>query len=89
MEKADASSVVFLYSNVKINPDPPIRAEEFAFQAPPNTPVDDSTDAILKRLDMEIQAQALQKRADANKQEGPVLDQSIDIPKPPAEPTPK
>jgi outer membrane lipoprotein-sorting protein len=89
IEQVEPSSVVFAYSNVKINPDPPIRADEFAFQAPPNTPVDDSTDAILKRLDQEIQVQALQKRAEATRQDGPVLEQTIDIPKPPAEPTPK
>jgi outer membrane lipoprotein-sorting protein len=89
IERVDASSVVFTYSNVKINPDPPIRADEFAFQAPPDVPVEDGTEATLKWLDNQIQAQALQKRAEAARQEGPVLDQAIDIPKPPVEPTPK
>jgi outer membrane lipoprotein-sorting protein len=89
IERVDACSVVLTYSNVKIEPNPPMRADEFAFQAPPNTPVDDSTDAIIKGLDQAIQMQALQKRAEANRQDGPVLDQAIDIPKPPIEPTPK
>jgi hypothetical protein len=31
----------------------------------------------------------MQKRAEAARQEGPVLDQAIEIPKPAAEPTPK
>jgi hypothetical protein len=40
-------------------------------------------------LDQSIQIQAMQKKAEADRQSGPVLDQAIDIPKPPTEPTPK
>ena len=51
--------------------------------------VDDNTEVILKGLDQAIQVQAMQKRAQAAQQDGPVLDQQIEIPKPPTEPTPK
>jgi hypothetical protein len=89
IERVEPSIVTFSYQNVRINPNPPIRPEEFAFQAPPNAQVDDSTDAIIQMLDKSIQFQAMQKRAEAVRQDGPVLDQTIDIPKPAAEPTPK
>ena len=67
----------------------PIRPEEFAFQAPPNATVEDNTETILKGLDQAIEVRAMQKRAEAARQEGPVLEQPIDIPKLPADPTPK
>lgn len=89
IEKVEPSSITYTYSNVQINPTPPIRPEEFAFQAPPNAQVDDSTEAIIKMLDQSIQIQAMQKRDAAARQDGPVLEQSIDIPKPAAEPTPR
>ena len=66
-----------------------VRPEEFAFQAPPNAIVEDNTEIIVKGLNQAIEVQAMQKRAEAARQEGPVLDQPIDIPKPPADPTPK
>jgi hypothetical protein len=89
IERVEPSSVTYTYSNVRINPEPPIRPEEFAFQAPFDAQVDDSTEAIIKMLDQSIQFQAMQKRAEAARQEGPVLDQAIDIPKPAPEPTPR
>jgi outer membrane lipoprotein-sorting protein len=89
IERVEPSRITYAYLNVQINPTPPIRPEEFAFQAPPNAQVDDSTEAIIKGLDQAIQMQAMQKRAEAARQDGPVLDQAIDIPKPPSEPTPK
>lgn len=89
IERVEPSSITYTYSNVQLEPKPPIRPEEFAFQAPPNAQVDDSTEAIIKMLDQQIQLQAMQKRAEAARQEGPVLDQAIEIPKPAAEPTPK
>jgi outer membrane lipoprotein-sorting protein len=87
MEKVDASEIRLVYSNVLLNP--AVRPDEFAFQAPPNATVEDNTEMIIKGLDQAIQIQVMKKRADAARQEGPVLDQSIDIPKPPADPTPK
>jgi len=89
IEKSDPSSITYSYLNVQIDPSPPVRPEEFAFQAPPNAQVEDSTEAILKMLDQSIQIQAMQKRAEAEQQSGPVLDRAIEIPKPTAEPTPK
>ncbi len=87
IEKVDASEIRLVYSNVQLNA--AVRPEEFAFQAPPNATVEDNTEIIIKGLDRAIQVQAMQKRAEAARQEGPVLDQPIDIPKPPADPTPK
>jgi outer membrane lipoprotein-sorting protein len=87
IEKIDPSIIQLVYSNVQINAS--IRPEEFAFQAPPNATVEDNTENIIKGLDQAIQIQAMQKRAEAARQEGPVLEQSIDIPKLPADPTPK
>ena len=87
IERVDASEIKLVYSNVQLNA--AVRPEEFAFQAPPNATVEDNTEIIIKGLDQAIQVQAMQKRAEAARQEGPVLDQPIDIPKPPADPTPK
>ena len=87
IERIDASEIKLVYSNVQLNAT--VRPEEFAFQAPPNATVEDNTEIIIKGLDQAIQVQAMQKRAEAASQEGPVLDQPIDIPKPPADPTPK
>lgn len=87
IEQIEPSRVELTYSNVQLNPT--IRPEEFAFQAPSNAAVEDNTEMILKGLDQAIQLQAMQKRDQAIQQEGPVLDQSIEIPKPPTDPTPK
>jgi len=87
IEKIDASEIKLVYSNVQLNV--AVRPEEFAFQAPPNATVEDNTELIIRGLDQAIQVQSMQKRAEAARQEGPVLEQSIDIPKPPADPTPK
>jgi outer membrane lipoprotein-sorting protein len=88
IEKVEPSRIEMVYSNVQLNPE--IRVEEFAFQAPPNAQVEDTTDTIIKGLEQAIQIQAMQKRSEAARQEGPVLDQSIEIPaRPPTVPTPK
>ena len=87
IEQIEPSRIELTYTNVQINPT--IRPEEFAFQAPSNAMVEDNTEVILKGLDQTVQYQAMQKRAQAAQQEGPMLDQSIEIPKPPSEPTPK
>jgi hypothetical protein len=86
-EKIDPSKIELVYSNVLLNPK--LKPEEFAFQAGPNANVDDTTEMILKGLDQAIQFQAMQKRTEAARQEGPLLDQSIEVPKPATEPTPK
>ena len=87
VEKIDPSKIELVYSNVQLNPK--LKPEEFAFQAGPNANVEDTTEIILKGLDQAIQYQAMQKRTEAARQEGPLLDQSIEIPKPTTEPTPK
>ena len=87
IEKVDASEIKLVYSNVRFNGT--IRPEEFAFQEPPNATVEDNTETVLKGLNQAIEIRAMQKRAEAARQEGPVLDQPIDIPKLPADPTPK
>lgn len=87
VEKIDPSKIELIYSNVLINTK--LKPEEFAFQAPPNAIVEDTTEIILKGLDQAIQYQAMQKRTEAARQEGPLLDHSIEIPKPANEPTPK
>jgi outer membrane lipoprotein-sorting protein len=88
IEKVDPSKITLVYSNVLLNPN--IRPDEFAFQPPPNANVEDTTETIIKGLDQAIQFQAMQKRSEAARQEGPILDTPIEIPKAPAaEPTPK
>jgi hypothetical protein len=87
VEKIDPSKIELVYSNVLLNPK--LKPEEFAFQAPPNANVEDTTEIILKGLDQAIQYQAMQKRTEAAREAGPLLDHSIEIPKPATEPTPK
>ena len=67
------------YSDVKLNAT--IRLDEFAFQAPPTASVDDNTEAIVKGLDQAIsRSRAQQKKSEAAKKDGAVLDQPIDVP---------
>ena len=87
MEKVEASEIRLAYSNVVFNAT--ILPQEFAFQPPPNASFEDNTEMLVKGLDQAIQVQQMKKKAEAARQEGPVLDQPIDIPKPPADPTPK
>jgi outer membrane lipoprotein-sorting protein len=68
------------YTNVKLNPD--LKLEEFVFQAPPGAKVDDGTTMIVNGLDLMIQNQISRKRAEAAKTDGPLLDQTIPVPKP-------
>ncbi|HKM53659.1 MAG TPA: hypothetical protein VJY33_09635, partial [Isosphaeraceae bacterium] len=86
-DKIEPSQLTLVYSGVKLNPE--IKVDEFVFRSPPNVSVEDTTELTIKGLDQLIQAQLMQKRAEAARQEGPVLEQQIDIPKTPADPTPK
>ncbi len=86
-DQIEPIQLTLVYSGVKLNPE--IKADEFVFSAPSNVPVEDNTELTIKRLDQLIQSQLMQKRAEAARQEGPVLEQQIDIPKTPADPTPK
>ncbi len=81
MEKIVPSRIELVYSNVKLNPT--IRLDEFAFQAPPSEPVDDSTELLIKALDNAIQMEVQRKKNEAAKKDGPVIDESIELPVPP------
>ena len=81
IEKIVPSEITLAYKDVKFNTK--LRPEEFAFQAPATEAVDDGTEALVKILDQAIQMELQQKKNDAAKKEGPVLDQPIDIPSPP------
>ena len=59
----------------------------FAFQAPSTASVEDGTEMIVKQLDSAIAMQAERKKAEAAKKDGPVLDQSLDVPLPPGAPS--
>jgi hypothetical protein len=89
IERPTPSKIVLVYSNVKLNAT--IRVDEFAFQAPTAANVDDNTELILKGLDQAIATEAAKKKNEATRKEGPMLDQSIDIPAPPppADTTPR
>jgi outer membrane lipoprotein-sorting protein len=87
IEKIEPSKIELTYSDVQINPTIP--ASKFAWEAPPGSNVEDTTEMIIQTLDKAIQIQAMQKRAQAAQRDGPMLDQSIEIPKPPTDPTPK
>jgi outer membrane lipoprotein-sorting protein len=81
MEKIVPSRIELVYSNVKLNPT--IRLDEFAFQAPPSEPVDDSTELLVKALDNAIQMEVQRKKNEAAKKDGPVIDTPIEVPAPP------
>jgi outer membrane lipoprotein-sorting protein len=84
IERPTPSKITLVYSDVKLNAT--IRVDEFAFQAPTAANVDDNTEMILKGLDQAIQAEAAKKKNEATRKDGPVLDQSIEIPAPPPPP---
>ncbi len=81
IERPTPSKIRLLYSNVKLNVT--IRIDEFAFQAPTTANVDDNTEFIVKMLEQAIAAEAARKKNEAVRKEGPVLDQSLEIPAPP------
>lgn len=82
------------YFNVSLNPD--LKLDEFVFEAPPKARVEDATQAIVTRLDQEIQMVIARKKAEAAKGDGstpnlskadefkgetPTLKQSIEVPR--------
>jgi hypothetical protein len=81
IERPTPSKIRLVYSNVKLNAT--IRVDEFAFQAPTTANVDDTTESVLKLLDQAIAAEAARKKSEANRKDGKLLDQPIDIPAPP------
>ena len=88
VERPDPSEIHLIYSNVQFGAT--IRPEEFAFQAPANANVQDATETIVKGLDQAINAQVMQKRAQAAKQEGEgsLLEQPLEVPAPSTAPIP-
>jgi outer membrane lipoprotein-sorting protein len=81
MEKIPRTIITLEYSDVTLNR--PIDVGEFAFQAPANATVDDSTEALIKGLDRELEREAQKKKSEAARKEGAVIDQSINLPAPP------
>src|SRR5262249_45941094 len=81
IERIDPTNITLEYHNVQINPT--LDLDAFAFQAPPSASVEDGTEMIVKQLDSAIAMQAERKKAEASKKEGPVLNQSLEVPLPP------
>ena len=83
VQKAQPSRITLTYSNVQLNP--PLKPEEFAFQAPPGVRVDDNTEALLNMLEQTLQARIAQKKQEAAKAE-PLLGSIDRGPQSPGEP---
>jgi len=81
IEKIPRTVITLDYTDVKLNT--PISVDVFAFQAPANATVDDSTEALIKGLDRELEREAQKKKNDAARKDGAVIDQPINLPAPP------
>jgi len=81
IEKIPCTVITLVYSDVKLNGT--IRVDQFAFQAPANATVEDSTEIILKGLDRELEREAQKKKSEAARKDGAVIDQPINLPAPP------
>ena len=83
IDKIDPTHITLVYSEVKLNPE--LKAEEFAWQAPPSVRVEDQTEAILTGLEQHIQMKVAQKKSEAAAKTEPsddTLNQAIEVPKP-------
>lgn len=85
IEVIDPTSITLEYTNVRLNPT--LSPSEFAFQPPSNASVEDGTEMIVKQLDSAIAMQAERKKAEAAKKEGPILNQSLEVPPPSGQPS--
>lgn len=85
IEVIKPTSITLEYTNVRLNPK--LSADEFAFQPQSAASVEDGTEMLVKQLDSYIAMQAERKKAEATKKEGPVLNQSLEVPPPPAQPS--
>ncbi len=83
LEKPNPSRIELVYTNVKLNPT--IKLDEFAFTAPPQAQVEDTTEMLVKSLDAAIEREKNLKRSEAAKKDGDVLEKSISVPGQPAE----
>ncbi len=79
------SSITLVYSDVKLNPS--VNADEFAFNPPSTAAVEDTTERLVRDLDQALAASADRKKEEASKKEGPLLNQSLDVPTPPGQPS--
>lgn len=79
------TSITLTYSDVKLNPN--VNTEEFAFNPPATAVVEDGTERLVKDLDTALAASADRKKEEASKKDGPLLDHSLDVPIPPAQPS--
>jgi outer membrane lipoprotein-sorting protein len=84
IQKVEPTKITLVYSDVKLNPT--IEEKDFAFTAPADARVDDSTEIILNGLEQRLQMLAAQKKAEAAKASESVLPESIEIPKAATEP---
>ncbi len=84
IETVAPTNITLEYSEVKLNP--ALNLGEFAFQAPSAASVEDGTEMIIKQLDQVIASQVARKKDETVKKEGPVLDQSLEVPPPPGAP---
>lgn len=84
IQSVEPTDITLLYTDVKLNPT--LNIDEFVFQAPNASVVEDGTEMLVKRLDQELAVQAEQKKADGTKKEAPVIDQPLEIPTPPGLP---
>jgi outer membrane lipoprotein-sorting protein len=85
IEVVNPTSITLEYTNVRLNPT--LSPSEFAFTPPSNASVEDGTEMIVKQLDSAIAMQAERKKAEAAKKDGPILNQSLDVPLPPGQPS--
>lgn len=67
------------YVNVKLNPE--LNVDEFVFSAPPNVKPQDDTESLLAGLDQAIQVRAAQKKQEAARVDGDLLNQPINVPR--------
>ena len=64
---------------------PKLTEADFAFQPPQTAQVQDGTQSLTNELDQHLAERAAKKKADANNASGALLDQSIPVPKVPAD----
>jgi hypothetical protein len=84
-ESVAPTNITLEYTEVKLNPE--LATAEFAFEPPPDASVEDGTEMIVKQLDQMIAVQAERKKVEASKNEGPVLEQPLEIAPPPGTPS--
>jgi hypothetical protein len=85
VQKEKPSEIKLTYKNVNLSPN--LTGADFAFAPPQTVQVMDGTQDLTSTLDQHLQQQAAQKKSDATKAGGPLLEQSIPVPKAPADST--